>query len=195
MNNIILNFLWPVYNNVIGMLKDRKHIVEGEKIDKKSKFKELFRNKKIWIKSIMPDGNSICMTYISKHTRSFTAEIYKNALKSINTKKIDYIIMVVDSTNKTKKSDLKIHIEFIHRKRFYLRLTKHVLTNKHRIMSKKEEIEFFENATFTKEELPKIKIDDPFSIHYGAKINDIFEIERQSKHAIILDKYYRVVCT
>jgi len=68
----------------------------------------------------------------------------------------------------------------------------HVLVPKHEILSEKEEKELLEKLGVTKEQLPKIKKDDPAVKALGAKPGQIIKITRKS-HTAGVSIYYRVV--
>jgi len=61
-----------------------------------------------------------------------------------------------------------------------LRLQDHVLVPKHELLSEEEARKILETLKLTKEQLPKIKADDPIAKEIGAKVGDIVRIERES---------------
>ncbi|MCX8202539.1 MAG: DNA-directed RNA polymerase subunit H [Candidatus Micrarchaeota archaeon] len=67
----------------------------------------------------------------------------------------------------------------------------HYLIPKHEILSEEEEKKILEKYNVTKEQLPRIKIDDPAIRHMNPKKGDIIKIYREDKHAKSI--YYRVV--
>jgi len=67
----------------------------------------------------------------------------------------------------------------------------HHLVPKHELMKEDEEKKILETLNATKEQLPKIKIDDPAIRHLTPKKGDIIKIYRNEKHAKSI--YYRVV--
>ncbi|MEM3407920.1 MAG: DNA-directed RNA polymerase subunit H [Candidatus Micrarchaeia archaeon] len=67
----------------------------------------------------------------------------------------------------------------------------HKLIPKHEIVKEEDEKKLLESLNATKEQLPKIKIDDPAIRHLNPKKGDIIRIHREEKHAKNI--YYRVV--
>ncbi|MCS7109577.1 MAG: DNA-directed RNA polymerase subunit H [Candidatus Micrarchaeota archaeon] len=67
----------------------------------------------------------------------------------------------------------------------------HHLIPKHEILSEEEEKKILEKYNVTKEQLPRIKIDDPAIRHLNPKKGDIVKIYREDRHAKWT--YYRVV--
>lgn len=62
-------------------------------------------------------------------------------------------------------------------------ILEHMLVPKHEIMSDSEIEDELGNADFVKEDLPKIKIDDPVVKHIDAKPGDVLRITRDSPTA------------
>lgn len=62
-------------------------------------------------------------------------------------------------------------------------ILEHMLVPKHEIMSDSEIEEELSDADFVKENLPKIKIDDPVVKHIDAKVGDVLRITRDSPTA------------
>ena len=62
-------------------------------------------------------------------------------------------------------------------------ILEHMLVPKHEIMSDSEIEDELSNADFVKENLPKIKIDDPVVKHIDAKPGDVLRITRDSPTA------------
>ncbi len=67
----------------------------------------------------------------------------------------------------------------------------HSLVPKHEIVKEEEEKKILENLNTTKEQLPRIKLDDPAIRHLNPKKGDIIRIHRQERHTKSI--YYRVV--
>ncbi|MGL4670164.1 MAG: DNA-directed RNA polymerase subunit H [Methanobacteriaceae archaeon] len=62
-------------------------------------------------------------------------------------------------------------------------ILKNDLVPEHSIMSEEDIKKTFKDLDFEKEQLPKIKVEDPVSIHIGAKVGDVLEIIRESATA------------
>jgi len=62
-------------------------------------------------------------------------------------------------------------------------ILEHMLVPKHEIMSDSEIEDELSDADFVKEDLPKIKIDDPVVKHIDAKVGDVLRITRDSPTA------------
>lgn len=60
------------------------------------------------------------------------------------------------------------------------RLQDHMLVPKHEVLSEKESEELLRILGISKEQLPKIKADDPIVKEIGAKPGDIVKITRKS---------------
>jgi DNA-directed RNA polymerase subunit H (RpoH/RPB5) len=193
MEDILLEKLWPIYKNVIGMLLDRGYKIT-KKIQNKKEFKKIFLNQMIWIESYINDTDK-CMVYISKFIKTFTMSITEKALSYIkDISNIKKVIMIIDTKSRVKKrKGYPYEIEFIKQDYFIFRITEHVLVNKHRLLSDEEKNNFYKNSTFKEKNMPRITINDPISIHFGAKEGDVFEIERKSKFGILSELYYRKV--
>ncbi len=61
-----------------------------------------------------------------------------------------------------------------------IRLQDHILVPKHELLSEEEAEKILETLKLNKEQLPKIKVDDPIAKEIGAKVGDIIRIERES---------------
>ena len=62
-------------------------------------------------------------------------------------------------------------------------ILEHMLVPKHEIMSDSEIEDELSDADFVKEDLPKIKIEDPVVKHIDAKVGDVLRITRDSPTA------------
>lgn len=67
----------------------------------------------------------------------------------------------------------------------------HALIPKHEIVKEEEEKKILEELNATKDQLPRIKIDDPAIRHLNPKNGDLIRIYREDRHAKSI--YYRVV--
>jgi len=67
----------------------------------------------------------------------------------------------------------------------------HYLIPKHELLKEEDEKKVLETLNATKEQLPKIKLDDPAIRHLSPKKGDVIRIHRNEKHAKSI--YYRVV--
>ncbi len=63
------------------------------------------------------------------------------------------------------------------------KLQDHILVPKHELLSKEEAKELLKILGVRKEDLPKIRADDPIAKEIGAKPGDIVRIIRESKTA------------
>ncbi len=61
-----------------------------------------------------------------------------------------------------------------------IRLQDHILVPKHEVLSKEEAEELLKVLGVSKEQLPKIRADDPIVKEIGAKPGDIVKITRES---------------
>ncbi len=64
-----------------------------------------------------------------------------------------------------------------------IRLQDHILVPKHEILSKEEAEELLKTLGVSREQLPKIRADDPIAREIGAKPGDIVRIIRESPTA------------
>ncbi len=62
-----------------------------------------------------------------------------------------------------------------------IRLQDHILVPKHEVLSEEEAKELIEALGINKEDLPKIKADDPIAKEIGAKKGDIVKITREDE--------------
>jgi DNA-directed RNA polymerase subunit H len=62
-------------------------------------------------------------------------------------------------------------------------LQDHILVPVHEILKKEEAEELLKTLNIEKEQLPKIKVDDPIAKEIGAKVGDIIRIIRESQTA------------
>lgn len=63
-----------------------------------------------------------------------------------------------------------------------IRLQDHILVPKHEVLSEEEAKEVLETLGISKEDLPKIKSDDPIAKEIGAKKGDIVRIIREDEY-------------
>jgi DNA-directed RNA polymerase subunit H len=61
------------------------------------------------------------------------------------------------------------------------KLQDHILVPKHEIMTEEEAEELLKALNINREQLPKIKADDPIAKEIGAKVGDIVKIIRESR--------------
>jgi len=62
-------------------------------------------------------------------------------------------------------------------------LQSHILVPVHEILKKEEAERILKTLNIEKEQLPKIKVDDPVAVEIGAKVGDIIKIIRESPTA------------
>jgi DNA-directed RNA polymerase subunit H len=62
-------------------------------------------------------------------------------------------------------------------------LQSHILVPAHEILKKEEAERILKTLNIEKEQLPKIKVDDPVAVEIGAKVGDIIRIIRESPTA------------
>ncbi|WP_457591654.1 DNA-directed RNA polymerase subunit H [Geoglobus sp.] len=62
-----------------------------------------------------------------------------------------------------------------------IRLQDHILVPKHELLSEEEAKELLETLGVRKEDLPKMRADDPIAKEIGAKPGDIVRIVREDK--------------
>jgi DNA-directed RNA polymerase subunit H len=74
-------------------------------------------------------------------------------------------------------------MEDLRRRCMKFRLQDHMLVPKHEILSKEEAEELLKILGVKKEQLPKLKANDPIAKEIGAKPGDIVKITRESKTA------------
>ena len=72
------------------------------------------------------------------------------------------------------------------------KLLDHESVPNHEIIGPEEVAELLESYSIEKEQLPKIRIDDPIVLEIGAKIGDVVKITRKSQTADVA-YYYRLV--
>ncbi|AIY90506.1 DNA-directed RNA polymerase subunit H [Geoglobus acetivorans] len=63
-----------------------------------------------------------------------------------------------------------------------IRLQDHILVPKHEILSEGEVEELLETLGIRKEDLPKIRSDDPIAKEIGAKKGDVVKITREDEY-------------
>lgn len=85
-----------------------------------------------------------------------------------------------------KDSDINLDLEIFDKYELGFNVTKHVLVPKHTLLSCDEKKELLKK--YKQKNLPQIRITDPVSKYYGAKVGDIFYISRK------MGMTYRVVC-
>jgi DNA-directed RNA polymerase subunit H len=64
-----------------------------------------------------------------------------------------------------------------------VRLQDHILVPMHEVLSKEGAEELLKTLNIHKEQLPKIKVDDPIAKEIGAKVGSIVKITRESQTA------------
>ncbi len=62
-----------------------------------------------------------------------------------------------------------------------IKLQDHILVPKHEVLSEEEVKELLETLGVNREDLPKIKVDDPIAKEIGAKKGDIVRITRDDE--------------
>ena len=72
------------------------------------------------------------------------------------------------------------------------KLLDHESVPNHEIIGEEEIAELIEKYSIEKEQIPKIRIDDPIVLEIGAKIGDVIKITRKSQTAEQA-LYYRLV--
>jgi DNA-directed RNA polymerase subunit H len=61
-----------------------------------------------------------------------------------------------------------------------IKLQDHILVPKHEVLPEKEVEKILRILNIKKEQLPKIKSEDPIAKEIGAKVGDVVKIERES---------------
>ena len=172
------------YKNACYMLIDRgynkKDIISDVTI-----FEKKYLHKSVYIY----DDDGRIVVHITKIMKSFVKDIFIKAIMGITNKNIDNILLIIDKkADKTVSNNLiKIKkekswisdkdISILHVDRFRFHLTKHNFTDKHELIT---------NYNGDKN-LPKIKLNDPFSEWYGAKVGDVFKIYREKRRNTFID--------
>ena len=121
--------------------------------------------------------------------------------EEVLTKKDDLIIIIKDDPNDTLVNTIKYiwdteqyNVTIFNIKKLQFNILKHAYVPPHRILTKKEEEDFKKKFNVTdNSQMPEISRFDPVAMAIGLRKNQICEIKRNSKTAIVKN-FYRICC-
>lgn len=188
-------FIKNIFNNEYFIIKTVSHEYSE---DKKNIIKNNINNKDYQNKDNLKITYIIIFHYNSEIFTK-TQEIKKVILKF---KKIPFIYDIILITKNNISTHVNNYIQSIKNKiniipytfkLFTIIIPDHILSNKHEILSLDESNELLNNILFCKKQnLPKIKLNDPQIIWSPGKINDIVKITRYDDITGI-SIYYRII--
>jgi len=186
---------YEIYLNSIKMLKARQLEIIDKHPLSKNEFLEIYVSKELFIVTKDKKGIKTAL-HISKIQDSFIKPHVESAIKEAKKLDVSNLILVIAKRSKNSTiPEQKINISFMFHWELYCDLISHELVPKHILLSPEAEKKLFENSTIgNKNNLPKIKISDPVSRYYGAKIGQIFFIRRKLLDGSgLFETVYRVV--
>ena len=170
-----------VFNTLTEMLKDRGYI----SIPSFNITDEYF---------IIDDV--LCIFFCNQKTGINTVKNIESKLLEVN--KSNCIIILTDGITSFAKQYLceidVIHFEFFNHNELLINVTKHSLVPKHTLMPKSFLKTLCLKLKCKPNNLPVILLSDPISRYYGAQLNNVFEISRDSEFEPV-SKYYRICKT
>lgn len=197
-----LKEIYTAYNNALDMLEYRNYNVD--------KFKdssiELF-NKKIeeGILEKINGNNKDCFLLVLRN-KKITKKDFLNKLEELykSNSNLEDFLLVVLTYDKHLKSFIKlieqkysIDIQIFLMDELQMNILKHELQPEFILLSDDEKVDLLTKYDVSIEQLPNIKLNDPVTRYFNAKIGDIFKIIR--KNMVGRNKtsgqgiYYRIV--
>lgn len=126
--------------------------------------------------------------------------IFNSAPTQTSIKKIPNVILVtkipLTDTQKFKVISQFNDTEFFLFENLYTNPINHFMSPEYVLLTKERTREFLENSKLNKSQIPIIKVEDPVSKWYGAKIGQVFKIRRNQfigDSMARVSKYYRIV--
>ncbi len=172
-----------VKKQVKNMLESRGYEVKTRKDDwiVGTKKTEKGKKEKLMAKYIDEEG-------------SVGVAIVRDMVKVLKKDKATKGILVSDSafTSYAKKEAKKANIDLFNADRLKISMLDHEMIPKHEILSTNDTKKVLENYNIIKEQLPKIKLQDPVVRLIGAKMGQVLRITRKSPTAERAT-YYRLV--
>lgn len=197
MNTMEINSYYKIRLNVLSMLKERKYNIPKELFDMdKNLFKIKYEKEDLDISVSNDDGKKM---YVKFNFKTLKTSSLKMIVKQIFELDENYNIIII-SMDKIGHTILKIlkleeykKIEIFNYMKFILNITKHELASKHILLNEEEILELLNKYNCEKKNLKKIKISDPMSRYYNAKLGDVFKIIRKSKASGLYEDYRVVI--
>lgn len=104
-------------------------------------------------------------------------------------------ILIVTSVNKKVQTTIKNYknVEIFEEEFLMINLLEHVSVPMHIKLSEEDKQKVLTEYIVKKKDMPKIRIDDPVSIYFNAKLGDMFRIIRPSNRSGIVHAYRLVI--
>ena len=139
--------------------------------------------------------NDICIIFYINNVKVGINHI-KSMIENLQSKNcksaiIIYSSIVTSFAKQYLESSISFNIELFHENELQKNITKHHLVPQHKLLVQTDINLLLQNLQIQKENLPKIKKQDPICKYYGAEIDDVFEITRYDNY--IKSLYYRLV--
>ena len=187
---------YKIRNNVLYMLKERKYNVPEDMFNIDfNVFKLKYKNEDL---DFILEKNEEKI-YVKFYNKSLTSNTFKSIYKQIKNIDENFKILILINQKlshpiiKLLKTDEFKDVEVFYSIRFIINITKHELAAKHILLSDDEINNLLTKYNCKKNQLKKIKISDPMSEYYAAKLGDVFKIIRKSNSSGLYTDYRVVV--
>ena len=164
-----------IINNILIMLSERNILDKNKLTEIYDSIKNNINNSSII--DISHNDKNILINFIDIKISSIKK--IENLDNIIDNNKINIFIVNYIQTKIWEKL-ISYNIEIFYKHELMINLIDHELIPEHKLLNNEEKTTFMSKYTNDLENLPKIKIYDPISRYYNAKINDIFRITRPS---------------
>lgn len=197
---------WQRKKTQVEMVRDRGYKVEEDELKAISSQKEFSR----YYTRVQGDLNRI---YVNRIEWKLSVVYNMTVAKGPKGKYIQAVMTMIDSQFEEGDADgfilitvtpirtadwfkeLKFNIQVFSYNELAINPTKHFLNPPHLLLSKKQRENFYRSTGLQPREMPGISIHNPIVRYYGARLRDVFRIERPPEFSYYIDRFlfYREV--